>query len=277
MEQVKIAVGSPADRLLVAGLGEIETLLSRLGDSYLVVGGLMTKAWLHARPIGIEPRATADLDLGIDKQSLRLFGERRVIGPALRELDFQQKMGDEEFRFSKDIDEGEFLVDLLVPSGSSREEPPLLEAGMPSLAAPGLAYAISRGPVKFQIDFQDPERDSDEHFDLNLPSLDAAFVSKAALVQRGIRKLASRRQRDTVDAVFLAAACLGDEPAIQAITTHKTQSEVKDALRWMKESISSPSSAAARRVHDHFESDLGRSDGGEWAASVALRFNERIA
>lgn len=215
MERISIAVASAADRVLVAGLREVAGLLEELGDSYLVVGGLMSKAWLHARPIGIDPRATADLDLGIDKQSLGLFGERQIIGPALRELEFERKAGDEEFRFSKPLKEGEFIVDLVVPSGSSREDPPLLEAGMLSIAAPGLAYAISRGPVKFTLTFQDAKRSDDDAFVLNLPALDAAFVAKAALVQRGIRMRSDRRQRDTVDAISLAAACLEDDAAIE--------------------------------------------------------------
>lgn len=148
---------------------------------------------------------------------------------------------------------------------------------MPSIAAPGLAYAISRGPVKFTLTFQDAKRPDDDTFVLNLPTLDAAFVSKAALVKRGLRMRTDRRQRDTVDAISLAAACLEDDGAIGAIGAHRKQSEVKDALRWMKEALSSPSSAAARRIGTYFDDELGRSDGGEWSAAVAARFNERVA
>jgi hypothetical protein len=48
----------------------------------------------------------------------------------------------EGFRFRKRFGDGEaLLVDVFVAKGASRQEPPVLEKGVVTLAAPGLTYA----------------------------------------------------------------------------------------------------------------------------------------
>lgn len=273
-ERVVVAVEGPADRLLVRGLAELEPALARLADSALLIGGLMTKLWLHARPIDVPARATADVDLGIDRRGLGLTGDRKLVEPLLRDLDFHHRAGDDEFRFTKEIDGNAFVVDLLVPSGRSRERPPELESGLPSLAAPGLAYAHARGAVLFEAEFVDG--DESRRFELQLPTLDAAFVLKAALLQRGLRMRRDRRTADTVDGVSLAAACIRDESALAALRENRRQSEVRDALRWIGTALPTDRSDAATRVQRHFEEEAGIDTGAEWAVGVAVRFVRAI-
>ncbi len=73
MEKVVLAIADDADRVVAAALSDLEPVLSQLQGGVLMVGGLMQRIWLHLRPVtGIAPRATADVDLGIDRKGLRL-------------------------------------------------------------------------------------------------------------------------------------------------------------------------------------------------------------
>lgn len=272
MERAVIAVSGEADRLVADGLEELRPVLAGLRRGVLIIGGLMTRIWLHARPIGVPARATADVDLGIDRRALGLVGDRKVVEPLLRAAGFEPRLGNEEFRFEKDLDGRTFPVDLGIAPGGSREEPPVLEHGMTTIAVPGLAYAMQR---RTSITTEFLDRGHSRSFDLPVPTLDAAFVLKGALVASGVRRRADRRQRDTVDAISLAAACANDSPSMEALGTSEKRSDVRDAVGWIREAFSSPRSAAAARVEAHFDEE-GIADAAEWAVAVAGRFSERL-
>lgn len=177
----------PADRLLVTGLLDLKSILDELRGNVLIIGGLMARMWLHLRPVeGIPPRATADVDLGIDRQGLGLTATSERVRPLLEAQSYKQLPGDEGFRFRKSFGAGEaLLVDLFVAKGASRHEPPMLEKNLMTLAAPGLAYALSRGPYVVDAAFVDGATTT--ALELPLPRLDAAFVLKGALVASGVR------------------------------------------------------------------------------------------
>lgn len=240
-----------------------------LGTAALLIGGLMARLWLQARPIGLPIRATADIDLGINRRDLRITGDRKVVEPLLLRAGFNRRPGDDEFRFVKEVDGNPLVVDLLVPSGSSRQEPPEIEDGLPSMAAPGLAYAYVRGATPFTLSSSMGE------FELYLPSLDAAFVLKGSLV--GLRRKFHRLESDTVDAICLAAACLEDSEAIDALREHRRRKDVGNALRWLSEGVGSAGSAASRRVAGYFEAEAGVPGGAEWAAATAASLLTRVA
>lgn len=168
----------PADRLLVAGLLDLKSILDELRGNVLIIGGLMASMWLHLRPIeGISPRATADMDLGIDRRGLGLTATSERVRPLLEAQSYEPLPGDEGFRFRKSFGAGEaLLVDLFVAKGTSRQEPPMLEKNLMTLAAPGLAYALSRGPYVVDVAFVDGATTT--ALELPLPRLDAAFVLK---------------------------------------------------------------------------------------------------
>ena len=271
MEHATIGVTSAADRLLADGLEELRPLFDELADGLLVVGGLMTRAWLHARPIGMPPRATADIDIGVDRRALHLVGERTRVGPLLRDLGFEPRMGDEQFRFEKRLGDRVLPVDLGIAPGMSREEPPLLEPGITTIAMPGLAYAVRRRTA-IELSFVEDERS--RSFQLPMPTLDAAFVLKGGLV--GVRRRTDRLQRDTIDAISLAAACLRDEPSLRALAADRKRSDVKAALGWLTSSFTSTSSAAARRVQRHFEDELDGIDGAQWSVEIASSFSQKL-
>lgn len=273
MDRILVGTTTKADRLLVAGLVDLQPVLDALQGSVLIVGGLMTRLWLHAHPIGLPARATADVDLGIDRRRLQLAATSRVVKPLLEKHGFDPGGGGagEPFRFAKEFTGGQKLVvDLLVAPGASRSEPPLLEKDLTSLAAPGLAYALLRGVYVMPVDFFDDGET--RSFDLPLPHLDAAFVMKAELTRSGMRSRADRRRTDTVDAMSLAASCLDRPDSMKALKSHRTRSDVRGALRWIGESFGDPKTAAARRVEEHFRQEFGRAGSGEWAVDVARRF-----
>jgi hypothetical protein len=269
MLRCEIDVRSGADRLLYEGLPLLAPVLDELGDGALLIGGLATAVWLTARPVGLPVRATRDIDLGIDRRALGITRERTPVKPLLRKHEFDPGYAGEEFRFARKTSAGTFVVDLLVAPGASRARPPIVEPGLSSLAAPGLAYAFLRGPVPLELVLTQAEP---RVFALRTIHLDAAFVMKASLVASGERPRADRRTTDTVDAVMLAAACTAEPDAMAQLAAHGRRSDVTAALAWIKSQFGSPRSAASRRVSEHVGSD----NGGLWAVDVARRFDEAL-
>lgn len=266
MLRYEIVVAGAADRLLYDGLPRLQPVLDRLGSRALLIGGLATAAWLEARPVGLAPRATRDVDLGIDRLGLGLRRGEATIAPLLREQEFAPGFGGEDFPFSYDTERGPFIVDLFVARGASRDEPPIVEAGLETLAAPGLAYAIARGavPLTVVLDLDGEKRTSSMH----TTTLDAAFVMKASLIASGVRTQPDKRITDTADAIMLAAACAADPIAMAALAEHGTHSEAKKAINWVAEQFTSPTSAAARRMARHVGDDVGAT----WAVDAAAAF-----
>jgi hypothetical protein len=258
------------------GLQDLEPTLQELKGHVLLVGGLMARSWLHLRPVeGLPPRATADIDLGVDRQGLRLTAASTRIQTLLAQSDYHPQAGEETFRFEKQLGDGRTLmVDVLVPKGASREDPPILEKGIATLAAPGLAYAISRRPYFVNARFIDD--DSEVQIELPLPALDAAFVLKGALVASGVRSRPDRRFRDRVDGVMLAAACLEDGAALAALQRARGR-EARKALEWLVGSLDSPTSAVAAAIESHFGAEYSIPGGAEWAVGVGERMSLAMA
>jgi hypothetical protein len=261
----EIAVVGEADRLLYEGLPLLMPVLDELDDGALLIGGLATTAWLLNRPVGMPTRATRDVDLGMNRAVLGLQGDRALVANLLKKHHFEPGYAGEAFRFSRSTESGEFVVDLLVAPGASRSDPPIVEPGIPTLAAPGLAYAIRRGPLALELRVTAEESRS---FLLRTVQLDAAFVLKAALVASSIRMRPDRRITDTVDAIMLAAACTADQDCMRELAIYRGRSDVKDATGWIASGFSSPESAAARRISAHFEDPAG----AEWAVRVSELF-----
>ena len=213
----------------------------------MIVGGLMARLWLLLRPVeDLPPRTTNDVDLGIDRRGLRLTATATLIKPLLEARRYTAGPGDEAFRFEKRFGPTEtFPVDVLIAKGASRSDPPMLEKGVPTLAAPGLAYALSRGAVLVDVAFVDGSATTT--VELPLPTLDAAFVLKGALVASGVRMRPDRRQLDRVDAIMLAAACLQDANALEDLVRARG-GERRHALTWLARVCGHPESGAAQAV-----------------------------
>jgi hypothetical protein len=241
----------------------------------MIIGGLMVRVWLHAKPTEIPGRTTADIDVGIDKRSLGITGERRVVGPLLEEHGFKRGYGGEPFRYAKEVEGHDpIVVDVVIAPGASRTEPPLVEAGFETIRAPGLAYAQLRQPVAATLRFVDGGETADFH--VHIPPLDAALVLKAALAESGVRTRPDRVQSDSVDSILLAAACLTDPPSIAALRGHRTRNDVRKALRWIADAFRSPTARGARRVEEYVEGLGGGDGGGNWAQEVAQALDRAL-
>lgn len=275
MPKLVFNVVSPADRLLLAGLSCLQPVLNELGDGVMLIGGVAVSAWLQARPVGLPVRATRDVDLGINPRALGLTASRRRVKPLLERHGFVQRPGDEPFRFTRDTEEGAFLVDLLLPKGASRAHPPVIEAGLDSVAAPGLAYAIRRGAE--MLDLTCNSDDAERTFHLPIATLDAMLVMKATLAQAEVRMQQERRIADTVDAVMLTAACAEDPVSLRALRRHRRSSEPAGALKWLAASFDARNTRHARRVERYFEHEYDRPDGAEWAVGTVARFFSSLA
>jgi hypothetical protein len=246
----------------------LQRVLDSLDEGYVLVGGIAVQYWLTVRPVrGFPVRPTADIDVGIDRMVIGSTGDRTVLRPLLDTEGFRNEQGDEEFRFRRKTAAGSLVLDIVVAPGASRETPPLAEMGMPSVAAPGLAYAFIRGPVRGEIEFNSAGGGS------NLlvgwfPALDAAFVLKAALVESGVRTRPDRVQTDTSDAVLLAAAMLADEGALATFREHASRSEVKRATKWFKGAFATSESIGSNRLRKTYRS--------EEAVELAMDIAERL-
>jgi hypothetical protein len=276
MGRVRIEVDGKADRLLVKALHEVQPILETLRGSILVIGGLMVRIWLHVEPPELPVRATADIDLGVDRHGLGLASKDQKITPLLKSYGFKPGAvdPDERFRFGKELEGETVVVDVLVAPGSSREEPPLLERGVRSLAAPGLAYALRRGSIEQSVDFY--EGGTASTFTLPLPTLDAAFVLKAALAESGVRGRLDRRRVDSVDSILLAAALLANAEALSALREHQGRSDVRKALRWLATAFSGRDSIGVVRVTEYFSDEFGIDTDPEYGVRVAAALAQQM-
>ncbi len=260
---------TPAGGLVAEGLEAVSPVLDELGSGALLIGGLITAAWLDSRPVGIPARATVDIDLGIDRLALGLTGRRERIVRLLAEHGFTKGFGGEDFRFVRDTSAGPFVVDLLLPAGASRSRPPLIEPGLSSLSAPGLRYAITRGPVPVELRVLGRPTRS---FRLHGISLEAAFVMKATLVADRLRTRRDKLVADTADAVMLARACASDPGAMAAMAADRRFSEPRRAINWLMSEFVTPRSRGARRMAEH----VGGDHGAEWAVNAAREFESAL-
>lgn len=274
MLELRILVASEADRLLFEGLPHLEPVFAELGDGAIVIGGIATTAWIETSDLDLPLRTTRDVDLGIDRKGLRLGSSEPKVQPLLRAEGFEPLLGDHRFRFEKETPAGKFLLDLLVAPGASRADPPLLEAGMPSLAAPGLAYAIVRRPTHLKLTLSTKEQE--RTFELPIVKLDAAVVMKGALASSGMRMKPDKRITDTSDAIMLAVVCAANPQSVAQLRKHRRRSDVRQALGWLTQAFADEKSRAARRVEQHFESEFAQSGGAAWAVEASARFTEAL-
>ena len=274
MPALTIRVASPADRLLLAGLTSLRPVTDELAGGVLLIGGLATAAWAHASPAVLPVRATRDVDLGVDRRALGLTSASRRIQPLLEQHDFHRRPGDEGFRYRRETEAGEFLLDLLLPKGASRSDPPIIEPGLDSVAAPGLAYAITRGAAQLDLTLV-TERGS-HRFELPIATLDAMLVMKAGLLAEGTRNHPERRITDTVDAVVLAAACAHDPATLRELANAPKRGEAARALNWLRSSFPTADAQAPRRVERHIAGEHGHRGGGDWATATVAAFLEAL-
>lgn len=68
MDRILVGTTTKADRLLVAGLVDLQPVFNALQGSVLIVGGLMTRLWLHARR-SVSPHAQPPMSIWVSIES----------------------------------------------------------------------------------------------------------------------------------------------------------------------------------------------------------------
>ena len=95
---------------------------------------------------------------------------------------------------------------------------------------------------------------------------------KSTLVADGARTEPHRRVVDTADAVMLAAAAASDASCLHELKRHRTRSEPRRALRWLRNAFTDARSAAPRRVEQHLLDEYGQAGGAVWAVEAVAVF-----
>jgi hypothetical protein len=149
-DELRLVATSAADDASFVALHDVATLLHLAEfQSGMLIGGHMVS--LHAQRWGLTlPRATLDADLGIPQLALKTTN----VTDALRALNYERERPN---RFSKplpgrsaDGDSGpstQCVIDILVPSLTSRARKKVVVGDVTTIEVPGLAEALNRSPT----------------------------------------------------------------------------------------------------------------------------------
>ena len=181
--------------------------------AWRVVGGWMVRAWVEGGPTKGTARPTIDVDLALFPGR----GRPAIARVPERLADANLLPHEEPFRLRRS--DG-VLIDLLVPPGGSRADPPRIGKQLLFLAE-GAAFAFELPPEK--VDARLGRRKTE----LLVPRLAAALVHKTLV-------LVAMRPRYLVDAsdvaLLLAVLRRESEDAIEDLRRHRRRSDVRKAL-----------------------------------------------
>lgn len=199
--------------------------------AWRVVGGWMVRGWAEGGTVESSSRPTNDVDLalfpGRGRHATSLV-PRRLAEAGLRP-------DEEPFRLRRD--DG-VLVDLLVPPGGSRGEPPKIGKQI-LFRADGAAFAFELPPEAVRV------RLERRTIEFQIPRLAAALVHKTIV-------LASMRPRYLVDAAdvarLLAVTRREPQEAVEDFGVHRRRSDVRRALEALADLFGDENARGARWV-----------------------------
>jgi len=204
--------------------------------AWRVVGGWMVRGWAEGGAVEVSMRPTIDVDLTLFPGRGRRAAE---LVPG-RLADAGLRPHEEPFRLRRD--DG-VLVDLLVPPGGSRGEPP--RVGKQALfRAEGTAFAFEVPPEPVRV------RLERKRVDFQIPRLAAAIVQKT-IVLAGMRP---RYLDDASDvARLLAVARREPEEAVADLRQYRRRKDVRKAMAAITSLFGEEEARGARWV----EQELG--------------------
>jgi hypothetical protein len=219
---VELDPDSPADDAGFRGLTLVVDAVASLPDAaWRVVGGWMVRAWVQGSDAGVQ-RPTIDVDLAI----LASRGEGWAAKVPERLEAAGLRPTEEPFRLRGP---NGILVDLLVPPGASRREPPQLGKQI-VFEARGSRFSFELPPEHVSVSM------GSDRVGFPTPRLAAALVLKAVVL--GI----ARPGRAHVDAIDVAQllAVVRREPAevVEDLRAHARRSDVRDAQRHLEKLFS---------------------------------------
>lgn len=196
---------SRAEDMGFLAVRDVAAVTNEIGADYRLVGGQMVSHLVHAYAVeNVPARETADADLGATGEVV----SRPDLVEALRARGYRQVSGN---RFVRDLSHGERpssdedgglrpVIDVLVPSGTSRHQPNQPVGDLVVDAIPGLLLALNAPPVLVSVTTT-LTTGTDVAVELRLPSPKAALCLK-------ISSFGSRfAAKDAVDVWRLLAVC----------------------------------------------------------------------
>jgi len=207
--------GSPADVVGFRALGVvIDSLMDVPDAAWRVVGGWMVRAWVEGSAVGAA-RPTVDVDVAL--LASRGGGKVEEVPQRLRDAGLLPT--DEPFRLRGPDD---LLVDLLVPPGASRADPPRLGTHI-VFEARGSRFGFEMPPEPVSVRLDDDR--------LGFPTVRLA----AALVLKAVVLGVARPGRTEVDAVdvarLLSVVRDGPAEAISDLRSHSRRRDVREGLQ----------------------------------------------
>jgi hypothetical protein len=237
MRQLFLDAESDAD---VVGFESLQVAVRAVdgvpADAWRIVGGWMVRGWTEGGSASTGSRPTIDVDLtlfpGRGRRATELVPDR------LAEAGLHAD--EEPFRLRRD--DG-VLIDLLVPPGGSRGEPPKLGKQI-LFRADGSAFAFELPPEPVRVGIRR------RRLEYQIPRLGAALVHKT-IVLAGMRP---RYLDDASDvARLLAVARREPEQAIEDLRQHRRRRDVRRALGALSALFNEEDARGARWV----EQELG--------------------
>lgn len=199
--------------------------------SWLLIGGWMVTAWSSQGRSDVEMRATKDVDVAL--LTSRAHKRPNVVEVLGRQHYEPMSL---PFRFQKD---GGAIIDVLVPPGASRHDPPRI-GNLETFEAPGtrLAFELPCETFRFIM--------GADSVQIPVPPLAAALVAKTVLLEKQRR----RRVRDDahdVAALLAAFERMPDVPLAQ-LKEKAERSDVKTARKALDALFATPESSGTAWV-----------------------------
>jgi hypothetical protein len=215
MRELLLDSDGEADRAgfasLAVAVGAVKDLPA---EAWRVIGGWMVRAWTQGGVYGGAGRPTVDVDLGLlPQRSAHLAG--RV---PFRLAEAGLKPSAEPFRFEGP---GGVLLDLVVPPGTSRFEPPRLGEQI-VFEAPGSRFAFELPAEMVRVQLEGGKR-----LEFQTARLGAALVLKL-IVLAGHRSRFLDDARDV--ATLLAVVRREPEAALEDLRSHARRRDVALAV-----------------------------------------------
>jgi hypothetical protein len=220
--------------------------------AWRVVGGWMVRGWTEGGTVEVSMRPTIDVDLalfpGRGRRATSQVPDRLAEAGLLPDA--------EPFRLRRD--DG-VLVDLLVPPGGSRGEPPKLGKQV-LFRAEGAAFAFELPPELVRVGLKR------RRVEFQVPRLAAALVHKT-IVLAGMRP---RYLDDASDVARLLAVVRREpEEAAEDLRAHRRRSDVRKALAAIAALFGEEEARGARWVEQELGSRVAITsvDDARWLAS----------
>lgn len=175
MTVIEVTSLSRANDLALVALADLASAAADANLDHRIIGGQMVTLHLHLAGVQgqVPERDTADADAGVPR-SITHLDELAALVTALTGRGYEQIRGD---RFERLADGA--IIDLLVPSYTSRRRHNVVVGPLIATEAGGLTYALAQTPTVVTVAATLTDGTAHGPIEVRLPSLRAAIAIKA--------------------------------------------------------------------------------------------------